>query len=635
VEAVEAVDASRLISVVVSAFRPDEGLITAVRSILAQSWSKVEVLVLDDASPPEYDGVLARCVALDPRVRLLKLPVNGGTYVARNVAMDAAAGEFLTFQDSDDWSHPRRLELQVRPLLADAALVATTSDGIGVTDDLLMTRSGVRSGRLNPSSLMLRRDVVRMRLGYFDTIRKAADSEFIGRLRAAFGEAALHHVDGPPLALIRLSPNSLSRSEIRAYWMHPARVAYISAYRNWHAAIAAGTADPYRPKEPAARPFAAPAHLRTPGGAPPPQDVVLAGDWAPYGPAQQQMIDEIRALTGRGLRVAVLHLDAYLPMVRRRQPLCRPVQDLINDGTVAQVQLTDDTSTALVIVREPAVLQFAPGEAARLRAEQVIILADQAPHLSDRSRWRYAPEVATQAVRRMFGVAPQWCPQDGAVRAALRPYLEPAHFAAFDLPGVIEAHRWERDVPGRRGRRPVLGRDLRDLQAGWARERAALLAACPASTSVDVRLRGSVRSPQSLLQKVGLPPGWLVYEESDVTARTFLHQLDFYVDFPPAETVEVLDRATVEALAVGCVVVLPHRFADTYADAAVYCEPHEVPALVRKYFSTPELYEQQSRRAQQLVRERFDPAAYADRIVALLGVRNGDRTTRVTEGVGS
>ena len=126
-----------------------------------------------------------------------------------------------------------------------------------------------------------------------------------------------------------------------------------------------------------------------------------------------------------------------------------------------------------------------------------------------------------------------------------------------------------------------------------------------------------------------------MYEESDVTARTFLHQLDFYVDFPPAEAVEAFDRATLEALAVGCVVVLPHRFADTYADAAVYCEPQEVASVVRKYFSTPELYEQQSRRAQERARERFDPAAYADRIVALLAVRNGDRTTRVTEGVGS
>jgi hypothetical protein len=218
------IETGPLISVIVTAYRPDEGLITAVRSILAQSWSNLEVIVVDDASPAEFDAVLDRCLALDrSRVRLVRPTVNGGTYLARNAGMDAAAGAFVTFQDSDDWSHPRRLELQAQPLLNTEAVVATTSDGMGVTDELLMTRPGVRSGRLNPSSLMFRRTTVMRRIGYFDQVRKAGDSEFIGRLRAAFGLAAVHHLESAPLALIRLSLNSLSRSEIRAFWMHPGR----------------------------------------------------------------------------------------------------------------------------------------------------------------------------------------------------------------------------------------------------------------------------------------------------------------------------------------------------------------------------------------------------------------------------
>ena len=74
--------------------------------------------------------MLARAVALDPRIHLVKQPVNQGTYAARNAGLDAAAGEFVAFQDSDDWSHPRRLELQVRPLLENPRLVATTTDGL-------------------------------------------------------------------------------------------------------------------------------------------------------------------------------------------------------------------------------------------------------------------------------------------------------------------------------------------------------------------------------------------------------------------------------------------------------------------------------------------------------------------------
>ena len=224
----ERVETPHRVSVVVTAYRPDQGLITAVRSILAQTWANVEIVIVDDASPPEYDDLLHRAATLGERIRLVRLAVNSGTYAARNAGLDAAGGEFVAFQDSDDWSHPRRLELQVQPLLADRRLVATTSDGLAVTDQLLLTRPGVRSGRFNPSSLLLRRSVVTGRIGYFDRLRKArrlASTSDGSRRPSACGP--VHHLESEPLALIRLSTNSLSRAEIKAHWMHPGRTAYM------------------------------------------------------------------------------------------------------------------------------------------------------------------------------------------------------------------------------------------------------------------------------------------------------------------------------------------------------------------------------------------------------------------------
>ena len=169
------VEAPQRVSVVVTAYRPGEGLITAVRSIVTRpgrtsrwSWSTTRRRRSSTRCSPAPP-------ALGERIRLVRLPANAGTYAASNAGMDAAAGEFVAFQDSDDWSHPRRLELQVRPLLDDRRLVATTSDGLAVTEDLWVTRPGIRSGRLNPSSLLFRRSAVMGRIGYFDRVRKAAD----------------------------------------------------------------------------------------------------------------------------------------------------------------------------------------------------------------------------------------------------------------------------------------------------------------------------------------------------------------------------------------------------------------------------------------------------------------------------
>lgn len=614
--AVERVDGPQRVSVIVTAFRPDEGLITAVRSVLAQSWRNVEVIIVDDASPSGYDPVLHRCLALGERIRLVKLPANAGTYAARNAGLDAAEGEFVTFQDSDDWSHPRRLELQVHPLLADPRLVASTSDGMAVTADLLLTRLSVRSGRFNPSSLLVRRDAVLRRIGYFDPVRKAADSEYVGRLVAAFGERALHHVDVGPLALIRLSPDSLSRTEVRPFWMHPARVAYSSAYLSWHEQIVAG-ANPYRPRDGAGRPFAAPEHLRAaPGAACSTRayDAVVIADWRLSAGTQLSAVDEVRALTVAGLRVAVAHLESYRTVLRGRLPLARPIQQLINDGTVDQVFLYEPLEVALVVVRHPTVLQFPSDEACELRARRVLIVADQAPARGDGADRRYLPGPCTRAAQRMFGVPPLWCPQDGGVRAALRD-LPVAELTDFDLPPVVDAQRWSEPREGAAPGLPVVGTDLCDT-GGRPVDLDDALAVHRRLGAVDVRVRLPYRPGPGPAPR--LPAAWLVYAAGDLDIRSFLHQLDIYLHFPHPDAVETISRPVLEAAAAGCVVMMPERFAAAYGAAAVYCGPGEAAEQIRRYHGDRALFAEQSRLARTGVAEAHDPRLFVDRVVELI-----------------
>ncbi|MEV6601821.1 glycosyltransferase [Actinoplanes sp. NPDC051346] len=611
------VDEPHRISVIVTAFHPDEGLITAVRSILAQSWRNVDIVIVDDASPPEYDEVLQRAAALGPRIRVVKQPYNQGTYPARNAGLDAAEGEFIAFQDSDDWSHPRRLELQVRPMLENARIVATTTDGLAVTEQLVLTRPAVRRGRFNPSSLMFRRQLVLDRIGYFDGVRKAADSEYIGRMRAVYGERAVRHVDSEPLALIRLSQGSLSRSEIRAYWMHPARVAYSSAYQLWHGRIAARAAKPYLPREGGDRPFAAPDHLRYARDEAPPRpefDVVMAGDWRFLQGPQLSAVEEMVACADRGLRVAVLHLESLRPMARRRHPLAGPIQRLINAGRITQVLPGDVNKAALVVVRHAAALQFASDDECLLRPRRVLIVADQAPVRGDDLDHRYEPVACTRTAARLFEAPVEWCPQDPEIRAALRAYPS-IELTSYDLPVAIGPGRWTAPRDAATRDVPVAGTDLCD-QGVWPRDTRDSLYVFDDLRRVDVRLR----LPDWPRVDVSLsgPRAHLVYEAGDLDLRTFLHQLDFYLHFPHPATVETFSRPAMEAAAQGCVVVTQERHAAVFGDAAVYCAPTEVAGLIKRYAGDRVLFAEQSRRARAVVANAHHPQAYVDRIASLV-----------------
>ncbi|WP_250001772.1 glycosyltransferase [Actinoplanes sp. M2I2] len=605
--AAERVDGPHRVSVIVTAYRPGRGLITAVCSILAQSWANIEVIIVDDASPPEFEPVLHEAAGLGDRIKLVRMPVNSGTYAARNAGLDAAGGEFATFQDSDDWSHPRRVELQVRPLLDDRRLVATTSDGLAVTDELLCTRPGMRNGRFNPSSLLLRRSTVLRTVGYFDRLRKAADSEYIGRIQAAFGAGRVRHLDAPPLALIRLSAGSLSRTEIRANWMHPARTAYMSAYQRHHQLIAARQAGAYRPADGADRPFPAPGHLLG-TAADPAYDVVMVADWRFLESTQRTALDELRALSAAGLRVAVLQLDSYRALEMRRMPFAAPVQDLVNAGTVDRVELDDPVEAALLIVRQVAVLQFTGGLTGAVRPARALLVADRAPVRADGSDHRYEPATCAAAARRLFGVDPSWVPGDAGVRASLRTV---ADVEPEDLPVALATGGWvaERTVGS-----AVVGTDLCDA-ANWPPDAADSLAVCRLLPEADVRVRLPDRPAGA--GAVGIGATWLAYQAGDLGSRSFLHQLDFYLHFPPREAAEWYSRPALEAAAMGCVVVMPPRYRPFYGDAAVYCTRSEAAALIARYRADPALFAEQSRRARLTVAAAHDPAQYVERILAL------------------
>jgi O-antigen biosynthesis protein len=603
------------ITTIVTTYRPGPGLLTAVRSLAAQTWTNHEILVVDDGSPHGHDEVLRRAAAVDPRVRVIRLPVNGGTYVARNAGLDAATGVYVTFQDSDDWSHPLRLERQVAPLQADPAVFSTTSAGMRVTEDLLVTRLGFGQTRsYNLSSLMVRREVALRRLGHFDPVRKGADAEYVERARAVFGRPATRHLTGPPLALIRLSADSLSSPDYRPGWMHPARRSYLSAFQAWHRHVAAGAADPVQPprgpgsprrpedQAPEAtqpRAFAAPRRLLDRTGRRI-YDVLLAADWT----VPDAGLGQVRALQSRGLRVAVLHLDDLTHLRHRLANLDPDVQDAINAGAVDQVELCDDVRARLVAVRSAAVLRHPPDGPSGVRTDRVVIEARDA----------VAPRRCVSASRRLFGADPLWAPPGPAGRTALAATPGGLALTELDLPGTVDPDGWRLDRRGPRADRPVAGRHCLGGRADWRR----LAGQLPDPVRVDMRLLDGGGLAGRAFGRSGPPRGWLIYDAAELSLRSYLYQVDFYLHLPADDAPADPEPAVLAALAAGCVVVLPPRYAPAFGDAAVYGIPADLTDTVRTLHGRRAALARQSARGRDFVRERHGHERYADRVTALL-----------------
>ena len=90
------------ITVVVPVYKVEKYLGECVDSILGQTFSDLECILVDDGSPDRCGSICDEYAKKDPRVRVIHKE-NGGLSDARNAGIDAARGEFITFIDSDDY----------------------------------------------------------------------------------------------------------------------------------------------------------------------------------------------------------------------------------------------------------------------------------------------------------------------------------------------------------------------------------------------------------------------------------------------------------------------------------------------------------------------------------------------------
>ncbi|HEY4195401.1 MAG TPA: glycosyltransferase [Mucilaginibacter sp.] len=110
-----------LVSVIIPLYNTGLYIEQCIRSILAQTWPDIEVIIVDDGSTDNSFEIAKKFEG--EKVKLLKQP-NSGASIARNTGLRIAKGEYIQFMDADDLLSPNKIEEQVKRLKSHPSHVA-------------------------------------------------------------------------------------------------------------------------------------------------------------------------------------------------------------------------------------------------------------------------------------------------------------------------------------------------------------------------------------------------------------------------------------------------------------------------------------------------------------------------------
>lgn len=95
-----------LVTIIVPVYNLESYVAHGLKSLLAQTYSHLQIIVIDDASSDRSPQIVTRFAQRDRRIQAILKPVNQGVSAARNSGLEQARGELVAFMDGDDWYEP-------------------------------------------------------------------------------------------------------------------------------------------------------------------------------------------------------------------------------------------------------------------------------------------------------------------------------------------------------------------------------------------------------------------------------------------------------------------------------------------------------------------------------------------------
>lgn len=178
------IDRSRpSISVLMSAKDSEETIGTAIESILIQTFDDIELLIVDDGSNDETYNRIKKYAKEDSRIKLYKNDKNLGLTKSLNKLISLSEAEFLARQDTDDYSSPDRLEIQINKIIDDKFDAVTSRAKVINTEKVIPRVSNYFPNKLvmkykNPfvhGTLLIKRGVINSVGGYDEKFKYSQD----------------------------------------------------------------------------------------------------------------------------------------------------------------------------------------------------------------------------------------------------------------------------------------------------------------------------------------------------------------------------------------------------------------------------------------------------------------------------
>ena len=129
------------LSVIIPVYNTEKYLEQCIRSIQKQTYSNIEIILVDDGSPDNSGRICDKYAQMDKRIEVIHKE-NGGLSDARNKGIDISKGKYITFVDSDDYIEEMYIESLYKAIKNDDTLISQCSISKVNNDKVILEKIG-------------------------------------------------------------------------------------------------------------------------------------------------------------------------------------------------------------------------------------------------------------------------------------------------------------------------------------------------------------------------------------------------------------------------------------------------------------------------------------------------------------